>query len=232
VTEPDESQEPGERTPDPTTVDGTEKAIPDAKAPPPAPTGEDPAPAGEDQPPTDDESPPPTPPQQNPVAAALAAAAPSPTTWAQKAQMGIAFIALTLAFGLAFVLVLKGPPSPKAATVNLTEKTENESGETTAATTRTGVVGAQLATATVPAAAPAGEEAQAEGEGGEEGTIPAGGATTASAGEASEGGEEGESLANLSKQGPWAFAIVALLVAAFVATGKSLSVVGTKSGSG
>jgi hypothetical protein len=44
--------------------------------------------------------------------------------------------------------------------------------------------------------------------------------------ETTESSSEGESLANLSKQGPWAFVIVALLAAVFLATGKTLNVGG------
>lgn len=155
------------------------------------------------------------------AAAALAATAPNPKEWVQKVQMWIAFGVLVAAFGLAGLLVLHGPPAPKAASGEVTEKTESVSGgkTTETETTRSGVVGVPIKT---PAAASTGE-----GEG--EGEAAAG---TTEASSSGGGSEEGESLANLSKQGPWAFAIVALLVGVFLATGKSMTVGGPRSGDG
>jgi hypothetical protein len=178
--------------------------------------------------------PPETPDQKKLAAAALAATAPTPPAWAQWGQMVLALLALMGAFGIAGILVIGGPPAPEAATVKLTETKKNEAGETTETTTRTGVVGAQVtgteASSPVVEETPeitAKEKEEKEEEDGVE--TPSGGEESKPA-EETETAEEGESLANLSKQGPWAFAIVALLVGAFIATGKSLNVGGKAGG--
>lgn len=148
--------------------------------------------------------------------AALAATAPNPKTWVQIVQMTLAVLALAGALSIAGILILHGPPSPKAATGEVTQTTKTTSAGKTAVveTTREGVVGPSLTTES------GGEEGGAgSGSGGEESSNEASG-TSESAG-------EGESLANLSKQGPWAFAIVALLAAVFLATGKTLNVGGS-----
>jgi hypothetical protein len=77
--------------------------------------------------------------------------------------------------------------------------------------------------------AAAGEETtptEGEGEGGDE-TTPSGNGDEPSTGTAGES-EPSDSLANLNEQAPWAFAIVALLVGAFLATGKTFNVLGAK----
>jgi cobalamin biosynthesis Mg chelatase CobN len=146
--------------------------------------------------------------KENLAAAALLATAPDPKRWVQGWQMGLAMAVLVGAFALAGYLTLHGPPAPKAATTQLTETKENGT-ESTETTTATAVVGA--------AARTAGSS-----------TTPTDPSSVAAAGGSGESSEEGESLANLSKQGPWAFTIVALLAAVFLATGKTLNVGGSK----
>ncbi|HJZ35112.1 MAG TPA: hypothetical protein VJ204_02475 [Solirubrobacterales bacterium] len=145
------------------------------------------------------------------AAAALVATASNPKSWVQTWQMILAAAALVGAFGLAGYLTVHGPPAPNVATGEVTETKESApsgEAETATTTTRKGVVGAPVG----------GESLSSQGEeetGGE------------SEGNSSGSSEEGESLANLSKQGPWAFAIVALLAAVFLATGRSLNVGGS-----
>ncbi len=150
--------------------------------------------------------------QKKLAAAASLTTAPNPKRWVQGWQMGLAVAVLVGAFALAGYLTIHGPPAPKVATAELTE-TKKTGTEPAESTTSAAVVGASVATA---ASSSAGSEESAESGGSE------------SSGSA----EEGESLANLSKQGPWAFAIVALLAAVFLATGKTLNVGGTKSNAG
>lgn len=153
------------------------------------------------------------------AAAAIAATAPDPKTWVQILQMTLAAIALFGALAAAGVLILHGPPNPKPATADVTEKmTTTKAGqeEEKVETTRSGPVGVSTS-----ADAGTGGTSDAETDG-----TPSGSESETSSG----GSEEGESLANLSKQGPWAFAIVLLLVAVFLATGKTLNVGGTKTG--
>jgi cobalamin biosynthesis Mg chelatase CobN len=162
------------------------------------------------------------------AAEALAATAPDPQTWVQVCQMALAVIVLVGALAAAGILILHGPPSPKAATSEVAETTKTKTGQKaeTVETTRSGVVGASLTTG-ANTSVPSGTT-------GSDGTAETGSAGTTSTESATggSGSEEGESLANLSKQGPWAFAIVALLAAVFLATGKTLNVGASKTGGG
>jgi hypothetical protein len=159
--------------------------------------------------------------------AAVSAATPEPTRFVRVAQLILAAVSLGGAMAIALILVLGGPPAPK-------EPTGAESAESASAVegeAKSNALSGTGATATTLVGDATGE-AEAEGgeatgsnestEGGEaEGGSSEGGAEDQSGEEEAEGG--GESLADLSKQGPWAFAIVALLVGAFIATGKSLN---------
>ena len=171
---------------------------------------------------------------------------PSPPEWVQESQMLLAAVLFLLAFGFAFLLVLKGPPAPKAAEgsddkstpatiTGPSGPTTGPSGPTTSAFQLTaegepppaeGDEGGGVAPGDSPETGTTGTtEPGKEGEPVEE---PAGGDGT----EKSEEGEDEDSLASLNEQAPWAFAIVALLVGAFLATGKTLSFSGVSSGRG
>lgn len=158
------------------------------------------------------------------VNAAIEANTPEPTAWVRAVQLLLAATALGGAIAIALILVLTGPPAPKEATAEGTGSGGTVSSSTKSSLHRSAEsnAAAPLAVATRLAEGESGESSGGgETEGGEAGESGEGGEAE-SAGE-SESEEGGESLANLSKQGPWAFAIVALLVAAFIATGKSLN---------
>lgn len=130
---------------------------------------------------------------------------PEPSKWVQICQMAFAALLFVGALAIALVLVLHGPPAPKSA---------DESGEGSGSTAAVGFT-AQLRSPTVFTSE---EDGQGKEEGGEENEE-----------ENEDNGEEGEgSLANLNEQAPWAFTIVALLVGAFLATGKTLNFSSTK----
>jgi hypothetical protein len=141
---------------------------------------------------------------------AKATAPPEPPAWVQKWQMGFAGLLLVMAMGLAFYLVAEGPPAPKAPD------------PTAESSTSGGAEQEPTAVASLTAEAePLPEEGEGEG--------PAEGEEGPSEGDESEE-ESSDSLASLNEQAPWAFAIVALLVAAFLATGKTLSFAGVSGG--
>lgn len=155
--------------------------------------------------------------------------APEPSLWVRIVQMVFAGLTLGGAVAVALLLILHGPPAPKEP-----EGPEGDSGSKTAKTTSTAASGsvATYLMASSGESAPAadgGGGAPASGDSG--GEPPAG--TDQGSGEGDEGGGESEgstadSLANLNEQAPWAFAIVALLAGAFIATGKSLNFNGTQ----
>lgn len=149
-------------------------------------------------------------PQALAAVVAKAAAPPEPPSWVQKWQMGFAGLLLVMAMGLAFYLVAEGPPAPKAP-------------DATAATSTVG--GAEEEPTAVASLTAAAEPLPGEGDG----EAPAE-AEEGSSGEDESEGESSDSLASLNEQAPWAFAIVALLVAAFLATGKTLSFAGVGGG--
>ena len=138
-----------------------------------------------------------------------ATAPPEPPAWVQKWQMGFAGLLLVMAVGLAFYLVAEGPPAPKAPEATAEASTSGGTGEEPTAVA--------LAAEAEPLPDEGDGEDPAEGEGG------------SSDGDESEE-ESSDSLASLNEQAPWAFAIVALLVAAFLATGKTLSFAGVSGG--
>jgi hypothetical protein len=139
--------------------------------------------------------------------AAVSAATPEPPLFVRLTQLLLAAVALGGALAIALILVLSGPPAPKVPT-------GGEEAGTTSAVEGEGTAGAFSGSGTTARAL-----VSESGEGGE----AEGGAEGQSGEEEEEAEDGGESLADLSKQGPWAFAIVALLVAAFIATGKSLN---------
>ena len=161
--------------------------------------------------------------------------APEPSLWVRIVQMVFAGLTLGGAVAVALLLILHGPPAPKEP-----EGPEGESGSKTAKTTSAAASGsvATYLVASSDEPAPA-----ADGEGGAPASGGSGGEPAAGSdqgsGEGDEGGGESEgseesesstadSLANLNEQAPWALAIVALLVGAFIATGKSLNFNGTQ----
>lgn len=153
-------------------------------------------------------------------AVAKASAPPEPPGWVQKWQMLLAAICLVGAIGFAFVLLLKGPPAPK------TPDGAGNGSDTNAASGQEAGTGAGVATAAFVAdPAPGGDD-----DGAASGSTGTSGSTPSDAedddGESTEDEPEtvtADSLANLNDQAPWAFAIVALLVGAFIATGKTLN---------
>jgi hypothetical protein len=150
-------------------------------------------------------------PQQELVAAAAAANSPEPTAWVRAVQLLIAAAAMGAAIAVALILVLQGQPAPNEP-AEAGAQSQEQSGAPRSQGSETGMnTSAPAVYRFVGEAGAAGGETEPEAEGES----------------ASEG--ESESLANLSKQGPWAFAIVAMLVAAFVATGKSLNFSAPKS---
>lgn len=137
---------------------------------------------------------------------AKATAPPEPPSWVQRWQMIFAGLLLVMAMGLAFYLVAEGPPAPKAP--DATAEASNSDG------------GEEEPTAVASLTAEA-EPLPEEDEGDDPAESEEG---SADEGESEE--ESSDSLASLNEQAPWAFAIVALLVAAFLATGKTLSFAG------
>jgi hypothetical protein len=141
---------------------------------------------------------------------AKASAPPEPPSWVQRWQMIFAGLLFITAMGLAFYLVAEGPPAPKAPDA-ATEASDSGGAE-------------EEPTAAAFLTAEA-EPLPEEGEGEDGGEADEG------SGDEDESEEEsGASLASLNEQAPWAFAIVALLVAAFLATGKNLSFAGVSGG--
>ncbi|HET8955349.1 MAG TPA: hypothetical protein VFN18_06800 [Solirubrobacterales bacterium] len=147
---------------------------------------------------------------------AKASAPPEPPSWVQRWQMIFAGLLFITAMGLAFYLVAEGPPAPKAPDA-ATEASDSES------TKEEPTAAAFLTAEAEPLPEDGGGEA-GEGET-EEGETEEG---PSEEGESEE--ESGASLASLNEQAPWAFAIVALLVGAFLATGKNLSFAGVSGG--
>jgi hypothetical protein len=134
---------------------------------------------------------------------------PEPPAWVRAFQMALAVLCIAGAFAVAIILVTQGPPAPKPP-----EESNNASGstKTTSAAPRQSALITYAATEDESSSEEEGGEESEEGAGEPEGSIP-------------------DSLSNLNEQAPWAFAIVALLVGAFIATGKSLNFSGTKQGS-
>lgn len=170
---------------------------------------------------------------------------PNPPEWVQEIQMLLAGLLFLFAFAFAFLLVLKGPPAPKAAEGSDDKSTPaaitGPSGPTTGMSGPTTSAFQLTAEGEPPAPGTTGEGGVSPGDSPEPGTPgttepgkegeptePEGSGTT----EKSEEGEGEDSLASLNEQAPWAFAIVALLVGAFLATGKTLSFSGVSSGRG
>lgn len=187
--------------------------------------------------------------QQLAAAVAHTTKPPEPPRWVQGWQMIFAAFCLLGGVAVALVLILHGPPAPKEA-----EATGGDSNSQAAKAAPTGMALHRPSAPVAVYVAAAGEETTpAGGEGGGE-TTPSGsdgGPSTGAAGEPSSGSGQGssgcdsggdsecsesepsesepsDSLANLNEQAPWAFAIVALLVGAFLATGKTFNVLGTK----
>jgi hypothetical protein len=154
------------------------------------------------------------------LAEALAAATktPEPSLWVRIVQLAFAGLCFAGAIAVALVLVLHGPPAPKTPDE---PSATSGSEKTTVAEPNGGGLVTYVGDGEEP-----GDESDpgTEGEPGGEGEPGS---------EGGEGGEESEgsidnSLADLNEQAPWAFAIVALLVGAFITTGKSLNFNGTK----
>jgi hypothetical protein len=141
------------------------------------------------------------------VKAVVESNTPEPTPLVRAAQLVLAFLAMAGAIAIALILVLQGPPAPKEPTPDTKSSMEEKAPKTTKSTDQKASVEFAASTEEEPESTETETKTESEGE---------------------SGGESEESLANLSKQGPWAFAIVALLVAAFIATGKSLGFSGTK----
>ncbi len=154
-----------------------------------------------------------------------------PPRWVQGCQMLFAALCLAGGIAVALVLILHGPPAPKEA-----EATGETSSSATAKTHESGVALHPAPASAAVYVGTAGEEAAAAGSEGSVTCESSGGSecgesepseSEPSQPEASES-EPPDSLANLNEQAPWAFAIVALLVGAFLATGRSLNVLGVK----
>lgn len=141
---------------------------------------------------------------------------PEPPKWVQKAQIALAVVLFLGAFWIAHQLVTDGPPPPKTPESSTETAQQASDGEK-----KTALL---MAAGTDPA--------QPDGGGGNgSGTVDPNQADDGESGGAEEeGSSSGESLASLNEQAPWAFAIVALLVGAFLATGKTLSFSGVGRG--
>jgi hypothetical protein len=182
-------------------------------------------------------------------AVANANPAPQPPEWVQESQMALAALLFLLAFALAFLLVFKGPPAPKASEGSeggtAPTKTTGPSGQSGPSGPSGPTTSALHLTAASEPAPGSGEGGSSPGDspapgegGGAPGEEPGGEGTTDEATDgttdgATDGADEGsstDSLASLDEQAPWAFAIVALLVGAFLATGKTLSFGGISGG--
>ncbi len=155
----------------------------------------------------------------HPLTKALADATkpPEPPRWVRFAQMGLAALSFGGAFAVALILLLHGPPAPKTPEE---PNGTSGSGQTTSAPS-TG--GGSITYVAAEEGGSSGGTEEGGGESGEEG----GGESEEEGGGESEGAIP-DSFANLNEQAPWAFAIVALLIGAFIATGKSLNFSGTK----
>lgn len=140
-------------------------------------------------------------------------AMPSPSKGVRVAQLLLALVCISGAMFVAFWLVVEGPPTPKTST--------EESGSKPAAA---------VALASSPAAdSGSGSNGSAPNGSGDAGSNGSSGSST-SDGEPSEPQcpasadqcPEDESTSSLNEEAPWAFAIAALLVGAFLAAGQSL----------
>jgi hypothetical protein len=167
---------------------------------------------------------------------------PEPPRWVQGWQMFFAGVLFVAALGLAFFLVAEGPPAPKApeGSTEAVEETPESPAPGDSGQKETSAIrftaeaepsppdgGGESGTepgdsGESPAPAPSDPEDDGSDDGSEDGS--------AGNGASEEEDSSGESLASLNEQAPWAFAIVALLVATFLATGKTLSFAGTSSG--
>jgi hypothetical protein len=160
---------------------------------------------------------------------------PKPPGWVQGLQMAFASFCLLGGVAVALVLILHGPPAPKEA-----EATGGANSQAAKAGAAGTALHRQPAPLSVYVAAGDEETTPAGGEGRAD-TTPSGEGGEPSPGSGSESGEcdssgesecgesePSDSLANLNEQAPWAFAIIALLVGAFLATGKTLNVLGAK----
>jgi hypothetical protein len=148
-----------------------------------------------------------------------AAAAPSEKD--RKWQRALSFLCVAGAFFVAIWLVTSGPPTPKS----------DES-----ASSKTAAKEVSIALAAVPSDgnASGGSSGDEAGQGGQSGQSPESSAgdepecqppeDDGSGDEAcgDEGEGEGEATSSLNGEAPWVFAIVALLVGAFLASGQSL----------
>jgi hypothetical protein len=128
-------------------------------------------------------------------------AASSPSKGIRAAQVLLALICVVGAFVVAVRLVKQGPPAPKATVA--VEEAQQEAPKTAALiTSAAGHANASSAQGAGSGTA----EGETEGDS-SSGTAP----------------EEEDSTSSLNEQGPWAFAIVALVIGAFLAAGQSLS---------
>jgi cobalamin biosynthesis Mg chelatase CobN len=158
--------------------------------------------------------------------------APEPSLWVRIVQMMFAGLSFGGAVAVALILLLHGPPAPKEP-----EAPEGNSGSKTTKTTSGNATSAASESVTYVVASSDGSTSAAGNGGGSSASGDWGDESSTGddqgSGDADGDSEESESstadsLANLNEQAPWAFAIVALLVGAFMATGKSLNFNGTK----
>jgi hypothetical protein len=152
---------------------------------------------------------------------------PNPPSWVQKWQIFLALASFVGAFAVALVLILHGPPAPKTPEASDSEATPSSkpSGQPTS-------IVLTAAGDSAPQQGDSGNQSGSSGSSGEPAPDNSGEPSTSGeppesdqgqGDEESEEGSSADSLANLNEQAPWAFAIVALLVGAFLATGKSLN---------
>ena len=144
-------------------------------------------------------------------------AAPEPPGWARGVQLFLALLCIVGAFGIAAYMVCEGPPAPKAAEVG-----EDGGGDESGAEAG---IGALAVSSAPPETAPSPGNPTTPNAPDSSGGAPPGG--DAGGTDGSEGQEEGatgtdDETASLNEEAPWAFAIVGLIVGAFLAAGQSL----------
>lgn len=170
--------------------------------------------------------------------------------WVQKWQMFLALLCILIAGAVSMYMLVEGPAAPREPEGNgaatSAEQSGGDSGDSalnSSEQVRFAVAdeptpGAGTAPGDTPApgdstepdgssGTPDGDSTQ-EGEEGEEGEE---GGAAGSGSEPDDSAGTAEALANMNDQAPWAFAIVALLVGAFIATGKSFNFNGAKESS-
>jgi hypothetical protein len=149
-------------------------------------------------------------------------------------QWALGVLCVLGAFGLAFVLVLAGPPSPETASkAQYSQSMPSATGEATATPVgELALLTNDTSTGTTDPPPPSEEVQEDSPPTSPEGDSP--GDATEDSGAPEESEEDGDETATavLDEQAPWVFAIVALLVGAFLAAGQSISFGGGKEKAG